>query len=86
MEELYNNVMSAKTGYEAAVTGAESAEISWKNTARKKELGMLSEEEYLREKLQYAGKKASLKAAELTLLQAMKDYEWAVNGIMTLEE
>ena len=68
------------------MTGAESAEISWENTARKKELGMLSEEEYLREKLQYAGKKASLKAAELTLLQAMKDYEWAVNGIMTLEE
>ncbi|MCD8221508.1 MAG: TolC family protein [Clostridiales bacterium] len=85
MSDRYENVQSAKTAYEAAETGYHSAGISWNNAQSKYSMGMLSRAEYLEEELTYIQKEADYKSAQLSLLQAMETYDWAVKGIMDLD-
>lgn len=82
MEQLYQAVIQAKTAYEAADAGYQSAVIAKNNADSKYQIGMLSRAEYLAEELTFQQKKAAMEAADLTLFQAMETYSWAVNGIL----
>lgn len=86
MEELSQEWKQAETALEAARTGYEAASITWENACRKYEMGMLDSQEYIREELNYVQKKNALEQAKLSLFQAQEIYEWAVNGILDLEE
>lgn len=85
MRQLYESIKQAKKSYDAAQNGYISAQIRWENAQRKQELGLLNEEEYLQEKIQYTRKKAAFEAADLSLFQALENYNWAVNGIAELD-
>lgn len=85
MQQLYEDVMQAKQAYDAAQTGYESASLRYQTTEQKYSLGMLSQAEYLQEKISYVQKKTAFESADLTLLQALETYQWAVKGIMTIE-
>lgn len=85
MQQLYETVMQAKQSYDAAKTGYDSAELKYQNAQQKYSLGMLSQAEYLQEEMSYIQSKTAYESADLTLLQALETYNWATQGIMTLE-
>lgn len=82
MQELYNRVLQGRQALLSAQTGAQSAEITWKNAQSKYDLGMLSKAEYLQAQITYTQKKSALESAGLSLFQALNTYDWAVKGIM----
>lgn len=84
MEELYHQVLEAKTAYDAAETGLSSAKITWENAQRKYSMGMLSRAEYLQAESSYLQKESAFKAAGLSLFQTMENYSWGANGVMEL--
>ena len=82
MQDLYNQVLQSRQALVSAQTGAQSAEITWKNAQSKYSLGMLSKAEYLQTQISYTQKKNALESANLSLFQALNTYDWAVKGIM----
>ena len=82
MQDLYNQVLQSRQALVSAQTGAQSAEITWKNAQSKYSLGMLSKAEYLQAQITYTQKKNALESANLSLFQALNTYDWAVKGIM----
>lgn len=84
MERLYQAVLQAKTSYESAKAGYESACVAKSTADSKYQTGMQSRAEYLSEELSFQQKKAAMDAADLTLFQALETYAWAVNGIMDI--
>lgn len=85
MKELYDKIQQAKTARDAAQTGYQNAQTAWNLAQSKYHMGMLDKAAYLGEEMQYIQKKAGLESADLELLQALEDYQWAVRGIVSLE-
>lgn len=85
LDELYADAQSKKNAYEAVSVGYQSAELAKNAADRKKNLGMISDAEYLAQKLLYTEKKTALKSAELELFQSLNVYEDAVAGQLDLE-
>ncbi|MGN0157653.1 MAG: TolC family protein [Brotaphodocola sp.] len=86
MQQLYEDIMQAKQSYDAANTGYTSAHLRMNQADQKHIMGMLSDADYLQEKMQYIRKKTAFDSADLRLLQALETYDWAVQGIMSLDE
>ena len=85
MNRLYQDVMDKKAAYEASVTGFTAAESNQAAAERKYQNGMISEIQYLGLQLSYYQKKAEKEGANLSLLQAMETYDWAIDGQATVE-
>lgn len=85
MEQLYGAVSQGKQAYDAASIGLDGAKLRWQNAQSQYALGMLSRRAYLQEELSYMQKKMAFDLADLALVQAQEEYDWAVRGIMTLD-
>lgn len=85
MEQLYARIQQAKISYEAARDGYAGAKQKWDTANQKQSLGMLSNAEYLQEKIAYVQKKNDYQAADLAFFQALENYDWAVKGIVALD-
>ena len=81
MNQLYENVLLKKSEPQAAQTAFRKAEGQKKNADIKYSAGLLSQEEYLTEEMNYISQTASYKAADLAFTQAADTYGWAVMGI-----
>ena len=81
MQALYSQLVQAKLSYDAAAAAWENGQIAWNSAQSKNTLGMLSREEYLQEEMLYLQKKAAFESADLSLLQALENYQWAARGI-----
>ena len=81
-EVLYKNVLAMRESYNGAMLGWAAAENKKAQADRKFALGMLSRNEYLQAEADWLTAKASKEQAELSLLEAMETYEWAVSGLM----
>ena len=81
MNQLYENVLLKKSELQAAQTAFRKAEGQKKNADIKYSAGLLSQEEYLTEEMNYISQTASYKAADLAFTQAADTYGWAVMGI-----
>ena len=79
--QLYENVLLKKSELQAAQTAFRKAEGQKKNADIKYSAGLLSQEEYLTEEMNYISQTASYKAADLAFTQAADTYGWAVMGI-----
>lgn len=84
MQNLYQEVLDANISFDAARAGLDSARITWENAQKKYSMGMLSRTDYLQEQSSYIQKEFAFQTAELSLFQAMENYYWGVNGVMTL--
>ena len=73
--------MLKKSELQAAQTAFRKAEGQKKNADIKYSAGLLSQEEYLTEEMNYISQTASYKAADLVFTQAADTYGWAVMGI-----
>lgn len=85
MEQLYGAVSQGKQAYDAASIGLDGAKLRWQNAQGQYALGMLSRRAYLQEELSYMQKKMAFDLADLALVQALEEYDWAVKGIVTLD-
>jgi len=77
----YQSVLSAQTGYELAVSQAELEQRNFQTASRNYELGTMSRLKYVTQKNTTEIAQVSVKIAELNLLQAIENYQWAVNGL-----
>lgn len=85
MEELYHAVEEKQTAADAARAGYESAVIKKNSADVNYQSGWISKAEYQEEELSFLTKKATAETAEMELLQAVNDYEWAVQGFTSVE-
>ena len=85
MQRLYQDVMDKKAAYDAAATGYQAAEASWGKAQRQYQNGLISEIQYIGLQLSYYQKKAAFDSANLSLWQAMENYDWGVTGLAAVE-
>lgn len=85
MQRLYQDVMDKKAAYDAAATGYQAAEASWGAAQRQYQNGLISEIQYIGLQLTYYQKKAAFESANLSLWQAMENYDWGITGLAAVE-
>ena len=85
MQRLYQDVMDKKAAYDAAATGYQAAEASWGAAQRQYQNGLISEIQYIGLQLAYYQKKAAFESANLSLWQAMENYDWGITGLAAVE-
>lgn len=85
MQRLYQDVMDKKAAYDAAATGYQAAEASWGKAQRQYQNGLISEIQYIGLQLGYYQKKAAFESANLSLWQAMENYDWGITGLAAVE-
>lgn len=83
IENLYASVLAKKQAYDAAVSEFSAAAQTMASAERMYSLGMMGNLEYLGSQLAYLNAEAGYTGASLALFQAMEDYDWAVNGLIT---
>ncbi|MEY8356827.1 TolC family protein [Lachnospiraceae bacterium 54-53] len=81
MESCYQEVMQAKSAYEAAGTAYEKAKLEKDRADRSYRLGMLGKISYLQAEMAFLQAKSEWQSAYNTLYQAYDTYQWAVEGI-----
>ena len=81
LDTLYQEVAQSKAAYEASLLALESANLTMAGNEKKYEMGMLGRLEYLQLKLAYLQQKMAADAASLKLVQAIENYNWAVEGL-----
>ncbi len=85
MKELYEDVYTKLTAFEAAQTGWEAAQRQQQSNQHMYDLGMLSRSEYLATQISYYSSKASYESADTALLLAIETYNWAVLGLVDVD-
>lgn len=86
MTKLYHAVLQARTDLYNAQTTMVTEEQNLLTADRKWMLGMISKMEYRQAQNACTTAKTNVKVAELSLLQAMENYDWAVKGNLSLSQ
>lgn len=86
MQRLYQEVQDKKAAYEAAKTGLEAAELNRAAAERQYQLGLLSQVQYIGTQISYYQKKGEKESANLSLLQAVENYDWGVLGFAAVSD
>lgn len=84
LKDLYSAVQEKKAAYESAETAYEAAELEREKAERQRQAGLLSDVQYLGTQVSYLQKKSGKETAEMALFQAMEDYDWAMDGVASL--
>lgn len=84
MDQLYQQVLQKESALKAASTEFEAASAAMAAADQKNRMGMLSRQEYLNQEIAYLTAQASKEAADLDLTAAMEDYEWAMQGLLSI--
>lgn len=82
MDTLYQSMLASRTSWQSACTAQEAREAEWKAASNKKNLGMLSDQDYLEAKAAYLNGTAEKAQADVNFQQAMDTYDWAVKGLV----
>ncbi|MDR1770780.1 MAG: TolC family protein [Hungatella sp.] len=86
MQSYYQEILQAKTAYDAASTAYEKAVLEKEKADRSYQLGMLSKINYLQAQMAFAQAEGEKQSAYNTLYQAYNTYQWAVKGLVTSSE
>lgn len=84
MDQLYQQVLQKESALKAASTEFEAASAAMAAADQKNRMGMLSRQEYINQEIAYLTARASKEAADLDLTAAMEDYEWAIQGLLSI--
>lgn len=82
MTTLYNDIQQKKIAWQLAQAELDIETQNMSKVETKKELGMVSNLEYLQAQSAYLGKQIAEKAANMSLFSAIETYQWAVNGYL----
>ncbi len=83
-DAIYNELQRELILADSAATSLRKAELNEQSDRLKYELGMLSHSEYAALKLQLAASRASVELSRLNLIQASRNYSWAMEGVMSI--
>lgn len=84
LKDLYSAVQEKKAAYDSARTAYEAAELDRGKAERQRQAGLLSDVQYLGTQVSYLQKKSAKETAGMALFQAMEDYDWAMDGVASL--
>lgn len=85
MQSLYQDLKQAKASYDAACVSYEKAVLEKGKADRSYELKMLGKINYLQAEMAFLQAESTKQSAYNSLYQAYTTYQWAVEGILTLE-
>ena len=85
MDTLYDNLTEKQAELEAAETSFLQAQLTMDSNNRRYQLGMLGRVEYLGTEIAYYRAKAARDAANMNMLQALNEYNWALKGVLLAE-
>ena len=74
--------MNKKSDYDTAQSALALEAVNKRDIDLKYQIGEASLLEFLQEQNTYLQKEMDVKTAKLNLVQAMQNYDWAVNGLV----
>ncbi len=77
----WQQVLSSKLSYQAALDSYQSACLAYQSLQRRKQAGMVSQADYLEGEADYLQAVADMGAASMNLLQAYEAYCWEIKGL-----
>lgn len=84
MGQLYDAVREKKAEADGAAAAYASAVTAKQGADLKYQVGAIGRLEFLRAEMEFLSQKATKESADMALLQAVNDYEWAVKGVLSL--
>ena len=85
VKSAYDSLLLAQSGYEQAQSALALQEVSMKSADAKLAAGTITKNTYESQKASYTTAQVTARTQKLFLLQAMNDYDWAVNGLASAE-
>ncbi len=85
VKSAYDSLILAQSGYEQAQSALALEEVSMKSADAKLAAGTITKNTYENQKASYTTAQVTAQTQKLSLLQAMVDYDWAVNGLASAE-
>ena len=85
VKSAYDSLLLAQSGYEQAQSALTLQEVSMKSADAKLAAGTITKNTYEIQKASYTTAQVTAQTQKLSLLQAMNDYDWAVNGLASAE-
>ena len=85
VKSAYDSLILAQSGYEQAQSALALQEVSMKSVDAKLAAGTITKNTYESQKASYTTAQVTAQTQKLSLLQAMVDYDWAVNGLASAE-
>lgn len=85
VKSAYDSLILAQSGYEQAQSALALQEVSMKSVDAKLVAGTITKNTYESQKASYTTAQVTAQTQKLSLLQAMNDYDWAVNGLASAE-
>lgn len=85
VKSAYDSLLLAQSGYEQAQSALALQEIAMKSADAKLAAGTITKNTYENQKASYTTAQVTAQTQKLSLLQAMNDYDWAVNGLASAE-
>lgn len=81
LSSSYQGVLAAKTAYDLAAAQAQLEQQNFQKAERQYSVGTVGRMDYLTQKNATETAQWNVQIAEMTLLQAVQTYQWAVNGL-----
>ena len=85
VKSAYDSLLLAQSEYEQAQSALALQEVSMKSADAKLAAGTITKNTYESQKASYTTAQVTARTQKLSLLQAMNDYDWAVNGLASAE-
>lgn len=85
VKSAYDSLLLAQSNYEQAQSALALEEVSMKSADAKLAAGTITKNTYENQKASYTTAQVTAQTQKLSLLQAMNDYDWAVNGLASAE-
>ena len=85
VKSAYDSLLLAQSDYEQAQSALALQEVSMKSADAKLAAGTITKNTYENQKASYTTAQVTAQTQKLSLLQAMNDYDWAVNGLASAE-
>lgn len=85
VKSAYDSLLLAQSNYEQAQSALALEEVSMKSATAKLAAGTITKNTYENQKASYTTAQVTAQTQKLSLLQAMVDYDWAVNGLASAE-
>ena len=85
VKSAYDSLLLAQSSYEQAQSALALQEVSMKSADAKLAAGTITKNTYENQKASYTTAQVTAQTQKLSLLQAMNDYDWAVNGLASAE-
>ena len=85
VKSAYDSLLLAQSNYDQAQSALELEEVSMKSADAKLAAGTITKNTYENQKASYTTAQVTAQTQKLSLLQAMVDYDWAVNGLASAE-